>query len=134
MIKKSKVDQSYYINYLQRAEECLYGARSAFEEKKYDLCAINSVHCGISAIDAICVFYLGYRHSGEKHTTAKEMLNFIREIKPEELKEIANRFGRILNMKNMAEYEERKIKMKEAQELLNNATKLLEKKSKLPSG
>jgi hypothetical protein len=58
LIKITRVERYLYINYLKRAEECLHGARAALEEKKYDLSAIASVHCGISAADAICVFFL----------------------------------------------------------------------------
>lgn len=126
MIKKTGVERNLYVNYLKRAEECLFGARAAFEEKKYDLCAIDSVHCGISSADALCVYFLECRHTGEKHEEVVELIKTIKEIKYDRIKALGDKIVKILRMKNMAEYEERSVKPKEAESLLQNAQKLFE--------
>ena len=124
--KTRRVEQHLYVNYLKRAEECLQGAYAALENKKYDLSAIASVHSGISAADAMCVYYLHCRSVGEKHTDAAELIKSIKELKHEESKAVTEKLSRILSMKNMAEYEERNIKPKEAETLFYNAQKFLE--------
>jgi hypothetical protein len=54
------------------------------------------------------------------------LIKSIKEIKHDDSKAISDRVGRILNMKNMAEYEERNIKPNEAAILYQNAEKILE--------
>ena len=126
MIKKTGVERNLSVNYLKRAGECLSGARAAFEDKKYDLSAIDSVHCGISSADALCVYFLECRHTGEKHEEVAELIKTIKGIKHDEAKALGDRIVKILRMKNMAEYEERSVKPKEAETLIQNAQKLFE--------
>lgn len=125
-LKTRHVERQLYVNYLKRAQECLQGAKLALDEKKYDLSAIDAVHCGISAADAICVYYLQCRNTGEKHADVVELIKTIKEIKHEELRAIAGTAAKIISMKNMAEYEERSIKPKEAEALYHHALKIME--------
>jgi len=91
------------------------------------------VHSAISAADALCVYYLQKRHSGLRHDDAVRLLESIKEIPNVEIREAGKRLKKILNMKNMAEYEERLIKQKEAESLLENTKVLFEFiKNKLP--
>jgi HEPN domain-containing protein len=126
MIKKSAVDKHLYVNYLKRSRECLNSAGNSFETKEYDASAINSVHAAISAADALCVYYTGWRHSGEKHEDIKKLMLEIKEIGRDELDALAKRVIRVIKMKNMAEYEERSVKQKEAETLLNTAKAVFE--------
>lgn len=121
---RSSVDRGTYVNYYKRARECMDLALRAMEESKFDGAAINFVHCGISACDALCVYFLGQRHSGEKHEDAVKLLGEIKELRKENFETMSGRLVKVLRMKNMAEYEERPVKPKEAEALKINTEKL----------
>jgi uncharacterized protein (UPF0332 family) len=127
------VNKSLYANYLKRAEECLYAARDSFEAEKWNASAINAIHSCIAACDAMCVYFLGKRHSGDSHNDAIRLLKTIRE-NDEGINTNANRASRILGIKNMAEYEERLIYRSEAEKILKDCERFVEfAKKRLPS-
>jgi len=51
------VDKKLYKNYLQKAGEMLDMAQYALTESKNNAAVMASVHCSISAMDALAVFY-----------------------------------------------------------------------------
>jgi uncharacterized protein (UPF0332 family) len=73
----------------------------------------------------MCVYNLGKRSLGENHNDAINLFKTIKE-NDSELGRNANRISRILNQKNMAEYEERLVSEKEAEKILKDCERLLE--------
>src|SRR3989338_11108260 len=104
--------KSAYTNYLKKSLECFHAAQNSFGTGEWNAAAINAVHCCISACDAMCVYFLGKRHSGEDHNDAARLFKSIRE--DEEINTNASRIIRILRVKNMAEYEDRLVRRQEA--------------------
>lgn len=132
-IRTSRIDRHLYINFIRRSKECINTAADAYQKKDYNAGAICSVHSAISAANALCVYYLQKRHTGLRHDDAVRLLESIKDIPNVEIKEAGKRLKKIISMKNMAEYEERLIKQKEAENLLENSKVLFEFiKSKLP--
>ena len=72
----------------------------------------------------MCVYFLGKRHAGENHNDAVTLFKTIRNS--EDIDTNANRIGRILRIKNMAEYEERLLFKSEAERILKDCERLLE--------
>jgi len=109
-----EVKRSFSSNFQKRAEECHRAAQESFSRSDWTAATICAVHGCISACDAICVHFLGKRHSGEHHRDAVELF---KSIKPDEEIYIQNgfRLRRILAIKNMAEYEERLVYRSEAE-------------------
>ncbi len=127
MIPKFKtrdVPKSQYANYLKRAQECLIAAQLTCEREEWNSSAINSIHAVISLADAMCVYFLGKRHSGENHNDAAGLFKSIKD--DEDTSANANRIIRVLRMKNMAEYEERLVSRAEADKILKDAQRLFE--------
>lgn len=127
MIAKFKtrdVAKAHYTNFLKRAEECLHAAWNSLASQEWDASAINAIHCTIAACDAMCVYFLGKRHSGEDHNDAAVLFKTIR--RDEEINANANRMLRILRMKNMAEYEERLVHKSEAEKILKDCERVWE--------
>ncbi len=122
--KTRDVNKSFYKNYLQRAEECFHAAKTSHESKEWNASAIMAIHCCIAACDAMCVYFLGKRHSGENHNQAATLFKTIK--KSEDINTNANRIVRILRMKNMAEYEERLVYKSEADKILKDSERFLE--------
>ena len=134
MTPKSKthdVAKASFINYLKKAEECLAAARHSFDNQEWNASAINAIHACIAASDALCVYFLGKRHSGEDHNGLVVLFKTIKN--DDETNTNANRISRILRMKNMAEYEERLVFKSEAEKILKDCERLWEfVKSRLP--
>jgi len=119
-----EVKRSFSSNFQKRAEECHRAAQESFSRSDWTAATICAVHGCISACDAICVHFLGKRHSGEHHRDAVELF---KSIKPDEEIYIQNgfRLRRILAIKNMAEYEERLVYRSEAEKVLKDFDRFL---------
>jgi len=119
------VAKSLYANYLIRAEECLHAAKDSFANKKWNAATICVIHSCIAACDAMCVYFLGKRHAGEKHNDAVYLFKTIKS-EDKKLKANANKFNKVLRIKNMAEYEERLVYKSEAEKVLKDCERFLD--------
>ncbi|MEI7999180.1 MAG: HEPN domain-containing protein [Candidatus Omnitrophota bacterium] len=102
----------------------MHAARNSFEIQEWNAAAINAIHSCICACDAMCVYFLGKRHSGEDHNDAAKIFKSIKDN--EEINTNSNRIIRILRIKNMAEYEERLVRRSEAETILKDCERFLE--------
>jgi HEPN domain-containing protein len=131
-IKTVPVSRNLYSNYIIKADEFMAAAQRSFFEEEWNAAAAGAIHSAISAVDALCVYFLGIRHAGEKHDDAVNLFKTIK-IEKEELDKNARRISRVLSYKNMAEYEERLVYKSEAENALKDAERILSfVKSKLP--
>ncbi len=80
MVSTRPVTPQLFRNYLKKAEECLENARDAFGKMNWNSSVIASIHCGISAADALTVFFLGKRCAGEMHTDALVLIKDIETL------------------------------------------------------
>ena len=130
--KTKDVAKAAYNNYLKKSEECLHAAQTSFERGQWNAAAINAVHSCISACDAMCVYFLGKRHAGEDHNDAAALFKSIRDS--EEIHTNSTRIMKILRIKNIAEYEERLVRPKEAEAIMKDCERLIEYiKKQLPA-
>lgn len=130
-LKTRDVSKALYVNYLKRAQECWHAALNSLGSEEWNASSINAIHCCIAACDAMCVYFLGKRHSGESHNGSAALFKTIKNT--DEYNTNTNRILRILRMKNMAEYEERLVYKAEAAKILKDCERLLAfVKSKLP--
>jgi uncharacterized protein (UPF0332 family) len=123
-IDTKAVEKSMCSNYLQKAEENLRSARKAVEARDYNSAAVSAVHSVISAADAYCVFALGKRCSSPKHEDASELVKTA-PYPDSEKNAVSKAFMSVIRIKNMAEYEERLVKQKEAEKAVMEAGELL---------
>ncbi|OGX34490.1 MAG: hypothetical protein A3C36_03410 [Omnitrophica WOR_2 bacterium RIFCSPHIGHO2_02_FULL_52_10] len=125
------VSKASYVNYLKKGAECFHVAQTSLKSQEWNAAAINAIHCCIAACDAMCVYFLGKRHSGENHNEAAVLFRSIKNS--DEFDTNTNRILRILRMKNMAEYEERLVNRSEAQKIFTDSERFFEfVKGKLP--
>ena len=123
-LQTQKVDRSSYSNYLKKALECQRAAAQSFARGDWNAAAICTVHSCISACDALCAHALSLRHTGERHTDAAAVLMSIRPA-DEQYTANAARLRRVIDIKNMAEYEERLVFRKEAEKALKDCDRLI---------
>jgi len=131
-LKTTPVSRNLFVNYLKRSKECLHAAQRSIEFKEWNSATISAIHSAIASADALCVFFLGVRHSGEKHEDVIRLFKTI-SLKEEEIDINSKRIKRIIGIKNMAEYEERLVSQSEAVQAIKDAERLLSFiKAKLP--
>lgn len=123
--KTRDVAKALYANYLKKAEECLHAAKNSLASQKWNAAVINAIHSCISAGDAFCVYFLGKRYAGEFHDDAVKLFMTVKN-NDERINENANRFLRIIRIKNMAEYEERLVYRAEAEKILKDCERFFE--------
>lgn len=119
-----QVDRLRARDCLQRAEECRNAMAQAFERGEFNACAINAVHAGISAADALCVFTKGVRHASQRH---EEAVALFLDIGPhdEEIKNSVKHLQSLLRIKTDAEYGEKMMGKGEAELCMKHAERLL---------
>lgn len=116
------VDKKLYRNYLQKAEEMLDVAQYALTESKNSAAVMASIHCSISAMDALAVFYFGKRHGG----IHEQALDSVRgALSASEFKEVAKQFGGLIELKNQAEYQPDLMGERQAADAVSRASRIL---------
>src|SRR3989344_6346089 len=120
-----KAEKAVYVNYMKKAEGSLATAELAFQNGLWDSCVGNCIHAAISASDALCVYFLGQKHAGQRHVEAVELLKRVDPSDGESAKHMTQ-FGRLLNLKSSAEYGERLIKSTEAERALEDCKRFVE--------
>ncbi len=124
-LRKKDIPGALHASILKRSEECLNAATNSLTMKEWNASAIAAIHSCIAGCDSLCVYNLGKRSLGENQNDAINLFKTIKE-NDAELDRNANRISRILNQKNMAEYEERLVSAKEAEKILKDCERLLE--------
>lgn len=105
-VRTRSVDRSAYRSYLKKADELYRSMQENYDKGRWNASVVNAVHCAISCCDAMTSFYLGFRHAGERHLDALELLRKI-DIDAVELENKAKHFTTLISVKTVAEYEER---------------------------
>ena len=105
-IRTRAVDRHRFKNYLKKADEHHKAMNTCYENGLWNACVVNAIHCAISSTDALTVFYLGFRHAGEKHHDVLQLLQRS-DIDKKELRSKSQQLTSLLSIKNAAEYEER---------------------------
>ncbi len=123
-IKTQDVARNLHVNYLRKSKECFRAAKESFSKGDWNAASICAIHSCIAASDAICIYFLGKRHSGQNHTDAVMLLGTTKSG-DEEAKNNANRLRKILAIKNIAEYEERLMRRADAEKVMKDAERFL---------
>jgi hypothetical protein len=85
-----------------------------YEKGLWIACVVIAVLCGINGADALLSFYLGFRHAGERHQDVLNLLQKL-DIDKKELPSKIQQFSNLLSIKTAAEYEERLMGQKDAE-------------------
>lgn len=112
--------------------DCRRSAKESLSKGDWNAAAICAIHSCISACDALCIYFLGKRHTGPNHGDTVVLLEMIGSGN-RELAINANRLRKILGVKNMAEDEERLMRRAEAEKMMNDTERFLAfARSRLP--
>ena len=112
-VSTRSIRRSYFKNYLGKADQFYITMLLSYEKKLWNATVVNAIHCAISSADALTIFYLGFRHAGERHNDVIHLLHQL-EIDKKELRKKIQQLSALLSIKNEAEYEERLMIEKDA--------------------
>ncbi|MBL7197488.1 MAG: hypothetical protein ISS47_05275 [Candidatus Omnitrophica bacterium] len=114
-LKTKTVEKSDYKIYINKAKDFYDTMLEAQNAGKWTAVGLNAVHCAISCCDAMLVFHLGIRSTGEDHT---QVANLLTRLPLEEVSSEIATFKRIIAKKNIIAYENREFRQTEAIDIL----------------
>ena len=114
ILKAISVNQSEYRSHLNKAGDFYEGMKLSENKALCHSTGLNAVHCAISLSDALTIYYLSQRFSGDDHRQASELLS---RIPVEGVGQQAHSFKKIIAKKHMIAYEEREFRKGEAGEI-----------------
>ena len=91
---------------------------AAFASENWNMAVIASVHCGISAADALTVKFLGVRNSGSRHEGVIKLLS---KLNIPDIGKKNQQLSNLLRIKSTVEYEERLMSKSDASDALRDA-------------
>lgn len=122
-IPTQQMDRQRYRNYLKKAEEFYETMHDALRNQRWNAAALNAIHCGISANDALLTRYHGIRCASKDHGDAVRLL--LARFDPETVKQGAGHLTRMLREKSLVEYEERLYTQSSAIRIATHAERFL---------
>ncbi len=114
-IKAIYSSKSGYKNFQNKAKDFYQVMKLSLDAGVWNGVGLNAVHCVISLSDALTVYFLAKRFSGDDHRHASELLS---QIPVDGVKQYVNSFEKIISKKHMVAYEEREFRQSEALEII----------------
>lgn len=111
--KAHHVDKPKARTYLGKANEFLAAAKAAHDAQQNDAALLLAIHSAISACDAVTVAFAGVRSTDPDHLKAADLLETVAR-QSTDIRERANQLRGLLKMKNLVEYEDRRVSPQEA--------------------
>lgn len=108
--------------YVGKAEEYLSAATTELDADRPIAATSLAIHAGINAADAVTGVRLGVRAAGQDHD---EAIGLLRTAGPDGVA-VAKELGRLLPMKNRAEYEPDDIPKSEAARAVERARRIVD--------
>ena len=114
VLMATNVRQSEYKTHLNKAIDFYQGMKLSEDKGLWHSTGLNAVHCAISLNDALTIYFLFKRFSGDDHKQAPELLS---RILVEGVEQQVHNFKRIILKKHMIAYEGREFRKSEAGEI-----------------
>jgi hypothetical protein len=122
-IKYRATEKEKYLVYQKKATDFFQGALDAYQKQNWNSTGLESIHCIISAIDMLTVYFSGRRCAGPDHYDSVVFLEQV--FSHPEVKEQSARLRDILSKKNLIEYEGRNFTHREAEDTLKKCERFL---------
>lgn len=122
MARTEVLPKSRYTVFIGRAREFANQMDQAGADRAWNAVGLLGVHCVISACDALTVQHAGQRWSGPDHAG---LIGVVSSLKLPKSDTALRQISSVLDKKNRVEYEAREFTEKEAQEVRQNASRVL---------
>lgn len=110
-------------HFLAKAFQFLASMEDELTASRWDAAGLAAIHAGISAGDAVLSYRGGVRSAGQGHRTAVDLLQ---QIVGEAATEASRHLKRLVDKKNLVEYEQRRLTQAEALDLAEHARRFVE--------
>lgn len=117
-ISSRSIARDKYTVYFKKAQDFYLTMQTALGNKNWNSVGLEAVHCVISSADAILAFHSGIRCTSQDHREVASLLRS--EIKTPETIQNVKHLLKVINMKNLIEYEARNFREKEAREIVKH--------------
>ena len=112
--RSHQVDKSKARTYMAKADQFLSASTVAMSGSHHDAALLPAIHAAISATDAVTAAFSGLRSADPDHLRAADLLESIARGS-DEIHERANQLRGLLKVKNLVEYEDRRVTAREAE-------------------
>lgn len=113
-IKTKQEEKSAASDYLKKAADNHDAMLSEQRKENFNAVGTLALQCAISSADAICVFEKGIRSISQDHF---DVCDIVKSITLPDAEEKASLLRRIINKKNLIQYERRNMYQGEAEEI-----------------
>lgn len=118
--------------HMGKAEQFCAAMEELLTSQLWDAAGLAAIHCGISAGDAVLAYRGGVRSAGQDHRATVDLLK--RTMGPA-ADDAAKHLRRLIDKKNLVEYEQRRLVESEAIALAEHARRFLAwAKAQIPAG
>ncbi|MDO8963348.1 MAG: hypothetical protein Q7W30_02530 [Coriobacteriia bacterium] len=108
--------------FIAKASEFLIAMEEALSASRWDAAGLAAIHAGISAGDAVLAYRGGIRSAGQDHRAAVDLLQ---QILGEAAIGPSRHLKRLIDKKNLVEYEQRRLTQAEALDLAEHARRFV---------
>jgi hypothetical protein len=122
MARTEVLPKSRHAVFIARAREFAHQMDQAAENRAWNSVGLLGAHCVISACDALTVQRSGQRWSGQQH---EGVIGVVSSLELPRSDTVLRQISHVLDKKNRVEYEAREFTEKEAEEVRQNATRVL---------
>jgi len=124
MPRTKEVPKERFKIFKDKAGEFYTSMEDAFDRGNYDACVSNAVHCAICIVDALTVSRLGKKSSAQNHIEAALLLKETKTSDENEKARMLPRLHALLELKTLAEYEDRTMSKSEAEKAIGHCNKV----------
>ncbi len=129
MSSSRHIQRSDYTLFWHKAAEFRQAMEDAYAKQNWNALGLASVHCAISANDALIAFYGGRRASGTDHREAIGLLSEV--VRSPETGKKALHLKRIIAKKSLIEYESKLFPAVDAKEVYQHALRFYQWAAKM---
>lgn len=124
-VKTHEVAKIKARSYLGKAHEFLETSAAARDEEQHDAALLLAIHAGLSACDAVTVGLAGVRSIAPDHLRAADLLEAVAR-ESDDVRQRAAQLRGLLKLKNLVEYEGRRVSGREAETGTKRAERLVD--------
>ncbi len=96
------VQKDKFRAYFRKAEQFHSAMNRSLDEDEWNGATLTAVHCAISSFDALTVYHLGSRSSGQRH---EDVVKLVRQTKIAGVEDKIKQFLDVIRLKNLVEYD-----------------------------
>jgi uncharacterized protein (UPF0332 family) len=108
--------------YIEKASQFLASTEAELAASRWDSAGLAAIHAGISAGDAVLAYRGGVRSASQDHRAAVDLLQ---QAIGEAAVEPSRHLKRLIDKKNLVEYEQRRLIQAEALDLAQHARRFV---------